>query len=140
MPSEKIQRQYGLWQSPITPISLARGNSYTDVQWDDGGSLLWLEKRSNRGVIMVQTSDDPAHRDLNSEFSVRAKVGYGGGDFTVAGGLVYFVEAESGRIFRQPLNAGSPQPITPAFGYAASPVVSPDGKWLMSILMIIKIA
>jgi dipeptidyl aminopeptidase/acylaminoacyl peptidase len=130
---EKKQRQYGLWQSPITPISLARGYSYSDVQWAGDNYLVWLEKRSNRGVIVVQPLDEPASRDLNSEFSVRAKVGYGGGDFTVTDENVFFTDADSGSIYRQPLAYGSPKAITPAFGNAASPVVSPDKKYVLFV-------
>jgi len=130
---EKKQRQYGLWQSPITPISLARGYGYSDVQWAGENYLVWLEKRSNRGVVVVQPLDEPASRDLNSEFSVRAKVGYGGGDFTVTDKDVYFVDAGSGCIYRQPLAHGSPKAITPAFGSAASPVVSPDQKYILFV-------
>ena len=133
MKKAKVQRQYGLWNSPITPISLARGNRFNDVVWDHSGSLVWSEWRSSRGVLVVGPPDGQAPRDLNSEFSVQAKVGYGGGDFTAAFGNAYFVEASSGRIYRQPLTAGSAQALTPAFGSAASPTVSPDGKWLLFV-------
>jgi dipeptidyl aminopeptidase/acylaminoacyl peptidase len=133
MSEEKIKKQYGLWESPISPISLARGFRFSDVCWDDDGSLVWHESRSDRGVIVVQPPGVDAPRDLNSDFSVRAGVGYGGGDFTVGKGDVYFVEAKSGRIYRQPTHVGTSRPITPAFGSAASPVLSPDGKYLLYV-------
>lgn len=128
--TNKIRQQYGLWHSPISPISLARGISFTDVAWDAGGALVWREGRSDRGVLVIQPADGSAARDLNSESNVRARVGYGGGDFWVDRGTVYFAEAESGRLVRQPLEAGLPQPLTPAFGAAAGPRVSPDGRWV----------
>ncbi len=34
MSSTKIQRQFGLWDSPIRPISLARGINFSDAAWD----------------------------------------------------------------------------------------------------------
>lgn len=127
---EKQRRQYGLWSSPISPASLAEGRRLDGVAWDsDGRTVVWLEGRSGRGVLVAQTGED-APRDLNSEVSVRAEVGYGGGDFTVHGGFVYFVVHKSGRLFRQSLSGGGATPITPGFGKAASPVVSPDGRWL----------
>ncbi len=64
---------------------------------------------------------------------MRGKVGYGGGDFTVSRGQVYFAEAESGRLYRQPLTAGAARPVTPAFGSTVSPVLSPDGRWLLYV-------
>ncbi|MEO9255439.1 MAG: prolyl oligopeptidase family serine peptidase, partial [Tepidiformaceae bacterium] len=69
-------------------------------------------------------------RDLTSDISVRAFVGYGGGDFTVSHGVAYFVAQEDQRIYRQELAGGQAQPITPAFGAASTPAVSPDGRWL----------
>jgi len=131
--SSKIRRQFGLWDSPISPISIARGTSFTDVVWDHDGTLVWREGRSDQGVLVLQSTDRQAPRDLNSEHSVRARVGYGGGDFTTGQGNVFFAEAESGRLFRQPLKHGTAKSITPAFGHFASPSLSPDGKWLLFI-------
>ncbi|HVA45069.1 MAG TPA: prolyl oligopeptidase family serine peptidase [Pirellulales bacterium] len=126
----KERRQFGLWSSPITPASLAEGRRLDGVAWDsDGQTLVWLEGRSGRGVLVAATGDD-APRDLTADLSVRAEVGYGGGDFTVHGGWVYFVVHKTGRIYRQPLSGGGATAITPAFGQAAAPVVSPDGRWL----------
>ena len=125
----KQKKQYGLWPSPITPISLARGLGFTDVAWDsDGETLVWLEGRSNRGVLACATPGQ-AFRDLTSTLSVRARVGYGGGDMAVAGGHVYFVE-QAGRLYRQALSGGEATPITPPFGHMASPAPSPDGRWV----------
>jgi len=132
-PDTATSRQYGLWDSPVSPASLARGLSFNDVAWDASGALVWREGRSDRGVLVIQPPDGQAPRDLNSDLGVRARVGYGGGDFTVGRGQVYFAEAASGRLYRQPLAAGSAQPITPAFGQAAAPAISPDGRWLLYI-------
>lgn len=130
---KKERRQFGLWTSPISPASLAEGRRLDGVAWDsDGETVAWLEGRSGRGVLVARTGDD-APRDLNSELSVRAEVGYGGGDFTVHGGYAYFVVHKSGQIYRQSLAGGGATPITPGFGKAASPVVSPDGRWLAYI-------
>ena len=137
MGNATIRRQFGLWDSPISPASLARGIGFSGLAWDSGpdgsGSLIWLENRSDRGVLVVQPPDGQAPRDLNSDFSIRAKVGYGGGDFTAGGGFVYFVDAASGRLYRQPASAGLASPLTPAFGHCAAPASSPDGKWLLFV-------
>ncbi len=106
--------------------------SFGDVAWDDTGALIWLEKRPDRNALVVQEPGLNTPRDLNGEFSARSGIGYGGGAFA-AGGYVFFVDAESGRVFRQPLSAGLPQPVTPAFGAAAAPTLSPDGRWLLYV-------
>jgi len=138
---------YGLWPSPITPGSLAEGRRLSDLWWDDASeTLVWLEGRSGKGVLVsLRLGDDApsspaaigttrscdAPRDLTDELSVRARVGYGGGDMTVAGGHAYFVS--EGRLYRQPLSHGPARPITPPGGEVASPAVSPDGRWVVYV-------
>lgn len=133
MSAEKIRKQYGLWDSAISPTSLARGITFSDVAWDHNGTLVWREWRSDRGVLVLRHPREQAPRDLNSDISVRAGVGYGGGDFSVGQGWAYFVAADSGRIYRQPLGEGVAKPVTPQFGRAASPTVSPDSSWLVYV-------
>ena len=131
--SKKKRRQFGLWSSPISPISLAHGLRITDMAWDENGQLFWHEGRSGRSVVVVNPADGQAPRDLNSDYSARARVGYGGGDFGVGRHAVYFIDAELGNILRQPSGYGQPVPITPAFGMAAAPSESPDGRWLLYV-------
>lgn len=133
MAANIIRRQYGMWDSPITPISLARGLNFAGLDCDQDGTLVWMEARSDRGVLVIQADADQAGRDMNSELSVRARVGYGGGDFCIHKGKVYFSEAESGRIYCQPAVSGAAYAITPGFGSAAAPTPSPDGQLLAFI-------
>jgi dipeptidyl aminopeptidase/acylaminoacyl peptidase len=135
--TQKTIRPFGMWPSPITPASLAQSLRLSDVAWDsDGETLVWLEGRSDRGVLAC-ASPGQAFRDLTSTLSVRARVGYGGGDMAVAGGHVYFVaqpgSSQAGRLYRQPLAAGEARPITPPFGHMASPAPSPDGRWVVYV-------
>jgi dipeptidyl aminopeptidase/acylaminoacyl peptidase len=109
---------------------MAQQRRLADVAWDsDGKTLVWLEGRSDRGVLIASTAGGPS-RDLTETHSVRALVGYGGGDFTAAHGHAYYAEQSSGRLYRLALDCGPPRAVTPAFGQAASPRVSPDGRWL----------
>ncbi len=124
----------GMGQSPISGRSLSKGLRFSDIQWDsDGQHLVWRESGSGRSTLVcaaVNRADAPW--DLTDELTASARVGYGGGDFTVAHGSVFFVE-KSGRIYRQALTGGEARPITPAFGHAAAPTVSPDGRWLLYV-------
>ena len=130
---QKRSMQYGLWPSPVAPQSLAEGLRLSDVAWDsDGETMVWLEGRSDRGVLVCLPAGEEAPRDLTTTLSVRARVGYGGGDFGVASGWVYFSEA-SGRLYRQSLAGGPAEPLTPAFGYAAAPTVSPNRRWMVFV-------
>jgi dipeptidyl aminopeptidase/acylaminoacyl peptidase len=133
MNKTKIRKQYGLWPSPISARRLSQGIRFSDIAWDEDGSLVWRESRGGQGILVVQPPDGSAARDLNSEFSSSGGVGYGGGDFTVGQGHVYFIEKQSKRIFRQPTQKGVARAISPAFGAAAAPILSPDGQSLLFI-------
>lgn len=123
---DKKNTPFGLWPSPITPELLGVRLRLSDVQFDsDGESLVWIEGRDGRSVLVTQQGLD-APRDISGNLKVGAGVGYGGGDFTVHKGVAYF--AGQGRLYRVPLSYGAPQPVSPTYGEAASPVVSPDGS------------
>lgn len=125
-----ITRPYGLWDSPISPSGLASDVRLDGVACGSGREIVWLEGRSGRGVLRVQSGGGDAPRDLDAALSVRAEVGYGGGDFTVSGDVAYFAVHKTGRIYRQSVKGGAAEPITPRQGVAAAPVVSPCGKWI----------
>ncbi|MCY4392707.1 MAG: prolyl oligopeptidase family serine peptidase [Chloroflexi bacterium] len=130
------RRPYGTWESPITPAALAGGIRLRGPSWDsDGRTLGWFEGRGDRGVAVAASvgGGDAALRDISGDILVRAGVGYGGGDYTLANGQGWFVDHDSQRIFRQPLDGpdgGPALPVTPAFGESSSPAVSPDGRWV----------
>ena len=125
-------RPFGQWPSPLSPDELASSTRLRDVAWDaDGRTLVWLEGRGPQGVLVCQ-EPGAATRDLNTALSVRAQVGYGGGDFAVSRCHAYFAE-HGGRLYRQPLAGGPAQPITPQFGHAASPAPAPTGRHLVYV-------
>lgn len=125
----RTQKAYGTWSSPISPKMLAGANRLVDVCYDsDGETLVWLERRGALGVLVAQRCGDAPCDLTDSSLSISGRVGYGGGEFTVAQGMVY--ASSGGRLYRLALDYGVPQPITPAFGAAAAPVVSNDGRWV----------
>ncbi len=130
--SEKQQVAYGFWSSPISAETMGAQTPLLDVQWNTtGDSMIWLERRSDRGVLVCRRGDEAPY-DLTDGYMVRGSVGYGGGDYTVSKDSVVFAEKD-GRLYHQSLMSGSARPITPAFGAAASPVVSPDGRWVLYV-------
>jgi len=123
---------FGLWPSPISPKFLSQGLRLGDSAWDsDGQTLVWLEGRSDRGVLVASTLNGDAPRDLTDELSVRARVGYGGGDFCAGSGRVIF--ASGSRLYSLALSGGKPRAITPQFGEPAAPTLSPDGRWVLYV-------
>ncbi|RIK84422.1 MAG: hypothetical protein DCC68_01715 [Planctomycetota bacterium] len=127
--ASKQLRAFGLWPSSVSPAALAEDKRLDGVAYDsDGATLVWLEGRSGKGVLVASRPGD-APRDLTAALSVRGEVGYGGGDFAVHAGRAVFAVHKTGRLFVQNLAAGGANPITPPFGQAAAPAISPDGKF-----------
>lgn len=131
----RLVRPYGLWSSSITASVMGRGIGLDDVRWsrpDADGivRLVWLERRAGQGIIVASDGDDAPY-DVTADVNVRARLGYGGGEFAVTDEDVFFVA--DGRVHRQPLAGGAPRPLTPAFGQAASPAVSPDGRFVVYV-------
>lgn len=123
-------RPYGLWESPLGPRLIAGRVRLSDVAWDDEtGDLIWLRSHEGRGTLFASSLTGDAPRQLTTKLNIRGRIGYGGGEFTVAGGTVYFA-ADGGRLYRQSLHENDPRPITPSFGAAAAPAVSRDGKFV----------
>ncbi|HLV02575.1 MAG TPA: hypothetical protein VKZ59_14990, partial [Acidobacteriota bacterium] len=132
MTEKKQLRPYGFWDSQFQPSSLSQELRLNDVQWTtDGRCLVWLEGRSDRGVLVCQDPPSTAQRDLTRELSVRAGVGYGGGEFSTGQDSVYFVSG--GVLYHQPLHGSPPSPVTPAWGDVASAVPSPDERFLLYV-------
>jgi len=110
----KQQKQFGTWSSPFSPQLMASGDSFKSVQWDDEtGALVWLEN----GILRAQMGVDAPHNLTDDKMSVRGRAGagYGGGEFTVVGGVAYF-GGNGGRLYRRALTGGRSRPITPGFG------------------------
>lgn len=129
MPTEKL---YGTWNSPLSPQMISEGLRLNDVQWDtDGETLVWSMQQGKTGKLVMQSSTDAPRDITDGETSVGGRVGYGGGDFTVAHGNAYFVS--DGRIYKQSLSGRQAKTITPQYGGAASPCVSADGEWLLYV-------
>jgi dipeptidyl aminopeptidase/acylaminoacyl peptidase len=128
----KTVRPFGTWPSPVRPETIGLGIRLDDVQWTaDGSHLVWLEGRSGQGVLVCRSGND-APRDVTQTHNVRGCVGYGGGDFCAGRDFLIFAE-KNGRLFRVALAGGDPSAVTPEFGQAAAPALSPDGRRVLFV-------
>ena len=129
-PTPRQHRPFGLWDSPVSPGDVTGGIGLRSPMFDaDGRTLVWLERRGADSVILCRDPGQLAPRELAAGHRIRSKVFYGGGEFTVARGQLFFVD-DGSRLFVQPLGGGPARAITPAFGHPAAPAVSRDGKWV----------
>jgi dipeptidyl aminopeptidase/acylaminoacyl peptidase len=110
---------YGAWKSPITPeliVSEVVGLGQIVL---DGHDTYWLEMRpyENGRSVIVRLTEDGYMTDITPpSFNARTRVHeYGGGDFAVAGGTVYFSNFSDQRLYRQDPGA-EPRAITKGTG------------------------
>lgn len=131
----KIHAPFGLWKSPISAHQLSAHIRLSDLQWDThSDTLVWREERSGQGVLVRRRVSELANRDLTGSLNVQARLGYGGGDFAVTAGNVFFVCND--RLYRQPLESGAALAIAPAWGRPAAPALSGDGSFLVYVLSV----
>jgi dipeptidyl aminopeptidase/acylaminoacyl peptidase len=129
MALQKTVQPFGLWPSPISALTLGQMVRLENPQFNrSGATLLWMEGRSGRNVLVAKPGG-AARLDLTVEQAVGGGVGYGGGDYHILDDLLVFAE-KNGRLYRRRLGFDSPRPLTPPFGMAASPAISPDGRWV----------
>jgi dipeptidyl aminopeptidase/acylaminoacyl peptidase len=116
MPKTQIA-PYGSWKSPISAeMVFAKANRLIQPLLS-GQTLYWIEGRAEeagRQVIMRRTPDGKIEDCIPPGFNARTRVHeYGGGDYTVAGGEVFFANYADQRLYRcRP--GQTPTPLTPA--------------------------
>lgn len=98
----------------------------------DGQTLVWLERRGADTCLVCRQRGELADRDVATHRAVRARVFYGGGDFTLDRGTIYYV-GDGDRLCAQSLDGGPGRDLTPAQGHPASPAVSRDGRWVVYV-------
>ncbi len=104
MTSKKETLPFGLWNSPVTTeLVSSKTLRFGGVQSDDE-YLYWNEARpfeKGRSVIVRTHLGGEAEDVLPAPFSARSRVHeYGGGEFIVFEGVVFFVNAEDQNIYR----------------------------------------
>ena len=107
----KTVTPFGLWPSPLPAESVAgQAVRFSRVEVS-GGALYWSELRpyeKGRTGVMRQRPGEAAQDLLPPPFSARSRVHeYGGGEFTVVGGEVYFVNEADQEVWR--LDGGQPE-------------------------------
>ncbi|HEX8846712.1 MAG TPA: S9 family peptidase [Pyrinomonadaceae bacterium] len=107
---------YGSWKSPITSDLIVKGSIGVGMVMLDGEDIYWIEMRpseAGRSVIVRRTPDGVTTDVTPRPFNARTRVHeYGGGDYVVADGTVYFSNFDDQRLYKQ--SSGSePVPLTP---------------------------
>jgi dipeptidyl aminopeptidase/acylaminoacyl peptidase len=95
---------YGSWKSPITPDLIASAIIRLGQIALDGDDTYWLEMRPQEGgrYVLVHRTPDGQTADLTpAPVNVRSRVHeYGGGAYTIAAGVAYYVDFPDQRLYR----------------------------------------
>jgi len=106
---------YGSWRSPITSDLIVGETVGLGQIVLDGRDIYWSEIRPSEGgrSVIVRRSADGQVTDLTPpSFNARTRVHeYGGGDFAVADGTVYFSNFSDQRLYRQ-VSGKTPEVLT----------------------------
>ena len=107
---------FGSWSSPISIDLLLKGElRLAGPRWD-GADLYWIEGRPDEGgrQVIVKRATGGAVSDITpSGFNARTRVHeYGGGDYAVSNGTVWFTNFDDQRLYRQD-PAMAPRAISP---------------------------
>jgi hypothetical protein len=112
---------YGEWLSTFRVDDLVGDVIGLAEPWLDGDDTYWLEGRPTEGGrrVLVRAAADGSTADLTpAPYNVRTRVHeYGGGSYTVSGGVVVFSQFIDGRLYR--VDPGSEAPVA----------ITPEGPW-----------
>jgi dipeptidyl aminopeptidase/acylaminoacyl peptidase len=116
MPEPKVA-PYGSWKSPITTDLIVSGSIGLTQPLIDGQTIYWIEMRPTEGgrnVIVKRDPDGTISDVIPQPFNARTRVHeYGGGDYVVRDGAVYFSNFADQRLYVV-RDGTAPQAITPA--------------------------
>jgi dipeptidyl aminopeptidase/acylaminoacyl peptidase len=113
--SERCIAPYGSWESPITADLIVAGTVGLGQPLIDGDDLYWIEMRpseAGRSVIVKRDIGGRVADVTPTGFNSRTRVHeYGGGDYAVRNGEVYFSNFSDQQIYSQP-SGGPPVRLT----------------------------
>lgn len=115
--TDKQIAPYGSWKSPVTTNSIVAETIRPGLMALDGDDIYWIEGRpaeGGRNVIVRRSPDGTLTDKTPPPFNARTRVHeYGGGDYTVSAGTIYFSNFADQRLYCQ-LPDGEPVELTPA--------------------------
>lgn len=116
MPNSPNIAPFGSWKSPITADLIVGGSVGLSQPQLDGADIYWLELRPTEGGrnVIVKRSGPHGFTDITPQpFNARTRAHeYGGGDYVVSNGTVYFSNFADQRLYKQ-VGPGEPQALTP---------------------------
>ncbi|WP_029433317.1 S9 family peptidase [Blastococcus sp. URHD0036] len=108
---------YGSWPAPITSALVVRAAARPGEVVVDGDDVWWSESRpgeAGRSALVRRSPDGTVTDVLPPPWNARTRVHeYGGGAWTVAGGVLWFAEFSDQRLYRLAPGDAGPVAVTP---------------------------
>lgn len=114
--TEKQTATYGSWVSPISADLVVKGTVRLKTPIFDNGNIYWNEMRPSEGGrnVIIKMFPNGEVLDVNpTPFNARTRVHeYGGGEFLVIDGIVYFSNFSDQKIYQLDTNISNSTPKT----------------------------
>ena len=111
---------YGSWKSPISSDLIVSSSIRLGAIAINGGNVYWNEGRPTEGGrnVIMRYSDDGNYREMTpASLNARSQVHeYGGGEYMVQDGRIYFSNFSDRCIYRK-VGGGWPKPLTAESAY-----------------------
>ena len=111
---------YGSWKSPISSDLIVSNSIRLGAIAINSGNVYWNEGRPTEGgrSVLMRYSDDGNYREMTTDsVNVRSQVHeYGGGEYLVEDGRIYFSNFSDRCIYRK-VGGGSCKPLTSESAY-----------------------
>ncbi len=136
--AQRTVAPYGSWKSPITSDLIVGGSVGLTQPLIAPDYIYWIEMRPTEGgrnVIVRRDVTGSTQDVIPQGFNARTRVHeYGGGDYVVHDGAVYFSNFSDQRMYVVRPDTSSPTPITPAADARyADPVVDESRQRLICV-------
>ncbi|MCK5793535.1 MAG: PD40 domain-containing protein, partial [Anaerolineales bacterium] len=131
--TEKKIKSFGLWPSKITPDLFANLLKISEPVWGQDGSLFWRERSSSLTKINMAVPGSGEIHQVSGDLNIGGELLYGGGGYTTAENTLIVVDKTTHQLHRiNPQEVTSDQ-LTSSLVSAASPRLSPDGKYAIFV-------
>ncbi len=131
--TQKIIKPYGQWPSEITPSIFANLLKISEPAWGKNGSLFWRERSSSLTKIQMSTTEIGQIQTISRDLNVGGELLYGGGGYSTTKNSLITVDKTTHQLYRINPNEAKAEELTSSLVSAASPTVSPDGKYALFV-------
>lgn len=129
--TNKEIRSFGTWPSQISAEMLGGSIRLNDVQWARGSdTLVWSQSVEGQTKLFAKQKNADPYPITDENNKPSGGIAYGGGEFFAMEDGVIFTD-RNGRLYRKNYQDGIPQAITPAFGSAATPILSHNKEFVV---------